>query len=272
MPNANLFNPSKRYHALHIGPSGSGKTCAGVTVGDTDEKYSRVRILDVDNRFKGIFGLTELAEKIKAGFIEYEQYNANDPNARAAKLSADIETVKKDAAKGAIDTVILSSTTSCTDLYREQARDPQSKIKHNILLGRVMTQVQDYGYIDRAHRDVIVTDLNKLSCNVVIESHLCDDGFTKETSEGDVFIVTGKKINVPGKLSTDLPTWFDETYEFFIDDTIATQPRHMVRFKGKFAKSSFPNLPVELNWTGKNFFKLIHGISLGLLDASGRKK
>lgn len=259
--NAKNTVPSKRYHALHLGPSGAGKTCAGVTVGDTDEKMSKVFIFDVDNRFKGIFGLPVLLDKIKAGMIEVEQYNQTDPNERAKKLMADLETVKKMVPSGQIDTIIFSSTTSATDLYREQARSSTSGIKHNILLGRVMTQIQDYGYIDRAHRDVIVSDLNKLSCNVVIESHFCDDGYTKETEEGDIFIKTGTKINLPGKLSTDLPTWFDETYEFFIDESIHNQPHYKIKTKSKFAKTSIPGLPVEIDWTDKNFFKHLTDLS-----------
>lgn len=271
MPNAKDFIPGKRYHALHLGPSGSGKTCAGVTVGDTNEKSSRVFIFDLDNRWQGINGLEILVHKIKAGRIEYEQYNQKSPNDRAAAVMSDLEKIKNDVAKGVFDTVIFSSTTSATDLFREQARDASSGIKHNKLIGRVMTQVQDYGYIDRAHRDTIVGDLNKLSCNVIIEAHFADDGFVKETSDGDVFIVTGKKVNLPGKLSQELPTWFNETYEFYIDETIQNQPRHMVKFHGKFAKTSFPGLPTEINWTNQNFFKLISGISSGMLDKTGKE-
>lgn len=271
MPNAKDLTPEKRFKALFTGKSGGGKSCAAVTVGDDleNEKFAKTFVFDVDGRIKGILGLPVLRKKLDAGAIEYEQYVGKDYNALADRLSGKLEEVKNRVNKGEIQTVVYSSTTSATELFKNQALS-SNDIKHNVLLGRKMTQVQDYGYIDRAHRDVILKDLHQLPCNVIIESHLKDDGYYKTGDSGDeIFIKTGEVVNLPGKLSGDCPTWFDETYLFYIDEMIPSNPKNKVKFRGGLAKTSFPNMPVELDWTGKHFFSLISGISSGKLDKMG---
>jgi hypothetical protein len=279
MPNAKDLVPSKKFHGIFIGKSGSGKTCASVTIGDDVDlltgkviKYSKVYVFDIDDRIKGINGLPALQEKKDAGFIEYDSFKGNTYNEAAEKLMLKLVEIKKRAAMGEIQTVIYSSTTSATELFRNQAL-ASGAIKHNVLLGRTMSQIQDYGYIDRAHRDTILTDLKSLPCNVIIESHLKDDGVYKTDAAGEeVFIKTGEVLNLPGKLSGDCPTWFDETYEFYIDTMIPAQPRNMVKFRSVLAKTTFPNMPIELNWSGKHFFSLLSGISSGKLDKAGNIK
>lgn len=269
--NAKDFIPDKRFHGLFLGQSGSGKTCAGVTVGDTEENFSKVFILDLDNRWEGIRGhpSVEIQNKIKAGFIECEQFNKAKVKDNVQDLENRINSLRGDVMKGVFNTIILSSTTSANELFKENARQ-SSDIKHHTLLGKTVTQKQDYLYIDRAQRDLIVETLNKLPCNVIIEAHLTDDGYNKMGDNGEeVFIVTGKKINLPGKLGYEAPTWYSETYEFYVDETNKNQVAYMVKLKGKLAKTTFANMPQELNLTNKNFYKLISGIRDGKLDKNG---
>jgi hypothetical protein len=270
--NAKDHVPDKMYHGLFLGPSGAGKTCAGVTVGDTDEKFAKVLILDLDNRWEGIKAHPheKVIQKIREGFVEYERYNKPNVADNVKDLETRVNSIRGDVMKGVFQTIILSSTTSANDMFKENAR-LCSSIQHHSILGKVVTQKQDYLYIDRAQRDLIVETLNKLPCNVIIEAHLTDDGYNKTVNNEDIFIVTGKKINLPGKLGFEAPTWFNETYEFYVDETNPSQVAYMVKFKGMLAKTSFANMPQNMNVTGKHFYSLISGIRDGKLDKLGRE-
>jgi len=265
--NANQLVPDRRIHALLIGPSGSGKTAAACCF------PGKTFILDFDDRAKGpINGCTFLQEKVKSGQIEIETILPwKGQRATTIKdIYTILEILDNRITKGEVENVILDSTTALRRLFvNEATNSDKTNIKHHIIIDVKVSQKQDYLYAATAMSNIIYDNLKTFRCNLFISTHLKDKVIASPTQEDpERVIVVGQSITAPGQLAVEIPSWFDETWEFEIDASIKSKPpERFVVFQGLFAKTSMRNIGYEengkwtpthkLNITNKNFYEVL---------------
>lgn len=262
--NASFLKPDSRIHALLIGPSGVGKTAAaasfpGYTV-----------ILDFDDRAKGaILGCDFLDEKRTKGEIEIIRilpYNGKIPQG-IKEVYTVLESLDTRVSKKEIQNVIVDSTTSMKKYFLNESINNGIGVKHHSLAGVELGQKQDYNYATVCMQNVIYQNLKTFPCNLFISSHIKDKIVASPTTEDpDRTIVMGQTITAPGQLAIEMPTWFDEVWEFELDATIRSQtPRRYVMFQSMFGHTSFRlkdekgNKKHRLEITDKSFYEVIKG-------------
>lgn len=256
MPNASMLG-SNHVHALLISPSGAGKTVIGAS---WPGKYF---CLDFEDRIRGIFGVPWLKDKIAAGDIEFESFV---PRKDGIKMGIDniykcLQILEVRVNRGEIQNIQLSSTSALIRyLINESLNNKITNAPKHYQIGSVeLPQKQDYNYTAVCMANVIYTNLKSFKCNVFVDSHLKDKVIASPTAEDpDRTIVTGRTLKAPGQLADEIPTWFDETWELEVDDTIKSQtPRRYALFKSKLAKSAFLGIPHRVEYTDKNLYELI---------------
>lgn len=274
MPSAKYLDPTKRLHCLSVGPSGSGKTCAAVTafsLEDVKASNGRIEIVDIDMRVKGILGVPYIKPYIDANVINFEQF-APDSADNLGRLSDHLDYLLRETQKGNVFEVVFDSTNHLVSLILIFSL-AKSGIKHSkITIGKKeieMTQKQDFNLAYTVVREAVYKQLKSLKCNLFVSSHLKDKVIAAPTAEDpERTIVIGRTFKVPGQLADDLPTWFDETWEFEVDDSIrSSEPKRFVRFKSALAKTCMPSMPVRVDITGKPLYEV-----LASLNGTGVKK
>jgi hypothetical protein len=257
LPNANLLEKTPHTHALLISPSGAGKTCIGA---GWPGKYV---CMDFEDRIRGILGVPWLNEKIARGEIEWESFvpkrggkmlGYNDVFTYLAKLEVRVAT-------GEVQTVQLSSTSSLIRFLISESLNNgiANKPKHYNIGQIELAQKQDYNYTAACMANIIYTNLKSFKCNVFIDSHLKDKVVAAPTeTEPDRTLVVGRTLKAPGQLADEIPTWFDETWELTVDDTIKSQPpKRYVLFKSALAKTTIQGIPHKVEFTDKNLYDVI---------------
>jgi|ERR1700741_557585 len=246
--NAFDLKPDRRIHALLVGPSGVGKTAAACSF------PGRTFILDFDDRAKGaILGSEFLQEKVQKKEIEIERilpWRGKTPIGLKDVYSF-LESVDTRVTKGEIDNVILDSTTSLKRFFVNDSinHDLTTSGKSNSLahfkIGEaVLGQKQDYNYAATCMLNVIYDNLKTFACNLFVSTHIKDKTVSSPTPEDpERVIVTGETITAPGQLTIEIPSWFDEVWEFQVDVTNkALPPKRFVVFQGKWGRTSFRGL------------------------------
>ena len=254
--NASYLEPDRRIHALLIGPSGSGKTAAALSF------PGRTHILDFDDRAKGpLLGCKWLQEKRLSGEVEinrilrYTDKKANGYN----EVFRELESLDTRVSKNEVENVILDSTTSMRKFFVDESRDGIGEVRHHKIGQVELSQKQDYNYAATAITNVIYQNLKTFKCNVFISTHFRDKLIASPTpEEPDRVVSAGQTITVPGQLQVEVPSWFDEVWEFQVDDTIkSSPPRRFVVFQSAFAHTSFQLDKHRLEITDRSLYEIL---------------
>lgn len=262
--NAANLQPDRRIHALLIGPSGSGKTAAAASF------PGKTFILDFDDRAKGpLLGCEFLQERVRSGEIEIERMLPwIDQKANGlADIYRVLDSVDLRVTKGEIDNVIVDSTTAMRRFFVNESinRELKTSGKANTLahykIGEVkLGQKQDHNYAAHCMLNLIYENLKTFRCNLFVSTHLKDKTIAAPTQEDpERVIVVGQTITAPGQLTIEIPSWFDEVWEFEIDAAIKSQvPRRFVVFQSQLAHTALRNLPSHrLEITGKSLYEVL---------------
>jgi hypothetical protein len=249
--NASALLPERRIHGLLIGPSGAGKTGAAASF------PGKTFILDFDDRAKGpIMGCEFLQEKVRKGEIEIETVLPwrGKVSVGLQDIYNVLEPLDTRVSKGEIDNVIVDSTTSMRRFFVNDSVNKElktsgrsSSLAHFKIGEAILGQKQDHNYAATCMLNVIYDNLKTFRCNVFISTHLKDKVIASPTQEDpERVVVVGQTITAPGQLAMEIPSWFDEVWEFDIDASITSQPpRRFVVFQGKWARTSMRELGYE---------------------------
>jgi hypothetical protein len=120
--------------------------------------------------------------------------------------------------------------------------------------------LDEYGYEDQAFKDISLA-LACLPCNVICMVHWTD---RYEANK-----VVGKKISLRNATIPKVVKWFNEIWYFdktmkasamkIGDKTqIVKHPNFECYFTNDLARTCFPQLPMQLDWTGKNFWEEVN--------------
>ena len=107
-----------------------------------------------------------------------------------------------------------------------------------------MGQKQDHNYAATCMLNIIYDNAKTWPCNLFLSTHLKDKIIASPTEQDPERVITvGQTITAPGQLTIEIPSWFNEVWEFEIDASITSQPpRRYVKFQGAFARTSFREL------------------------------
>lgn len=260
--NASALVPDARIHALLIGPSGLGKTSAAMSF------PGKAYVLDFDDRGKGAaLGCDFLEEKRLRGDIIINRilpWVGGIPQGLKEVYSV-LESLDSRVIKGEIQNVIVDSTTSMRRFFINEAVNRtlstsgrSDSLKHFRIGEAVMAGKPDHNYAATCMLNLIYDNLKDFKCNVFISTHLNDKIIASPTPEDPERVITiGQKITAPGQLQEELPSWFDEVWEFQMDASVTSAPpiRYAV-FKGKWARTSFKELGELEKGVWKKKFKL----------------
>lgn len=246
--NASLISPDKRIHALLVGPSGFGKTAAACTF------PGKTYILDFDDRATGaIEGCEFLQEKKRKGEIIVNRILPWIGKAeQGLKQVYDVlEPLDDRVTKGEILNVICDGTTSMRRFFINESMNRNlntsgkgSTLKHFQIGEAVLGGKPDHLYAGVCMANIIYDILKTFKCNVFLSTHLTDKFIPAPTQEDpDRVVSIGETITAPGQLQNEIPSWFNEVWEFEKDASIKSSPPvYSVIFQGKWARTSFREL------------------------------
>ena len=236
---------------LFVGSSGDGKTCASYSFPTPMYHY------DLDKRWKGVMGHPKIVndlERLKA--TEIVQFDLNNWD----KHEVALDLLKIKAMKPQDfpwKTVLWDGFSTTSDLaitFALKLTGVGGKDISRKIAGKNIAGWDEYGYEHTVFREICLK-LKMLPCNVIITAHWVDDYDDKGQK-------SGKKVNLRDKIMASVCKYFDEVYHFSKVDG-PKGPRHVVKFRSTLARTSFLNLPNEIDWTGENFYdvwlKLVQG-------------
>ncbi len=258
--NLNQIQPDRRVHALLVGPGGAGKTAAAASF------PGKTFILDFDDRAKGVMGCPFLQEKINSGEIEVETILPWQGKTVVGlqQVYNILELLDIRVTKGEIQNVICDSTTAMRRFFINDSINRElktsgkaSSLAHFKIGEAILGQKQDHNYAATCMLNVLYDNLKTFRCNLFVSTHIKDKVIAAPTQEDpERTIVVGETITAPGQLAVEIPTWFDEVWEFELDTVNkALPPKRFVIFQGKWARTTLHGLKSHrLDITGKSLY------------------
>jgi len=251
--NAATLQPDQRIHALLVSDSGRGKTSAAMSFVES-HPGKKVYVLDWDDRAKGaVLGSPFLEEYQRRGDIIINRISpwiGTIPQG-LKEVYAILENLDARVTKGEIGTVIADSTTSMRRFFVNESVNRtltttgrSDSLAHFRIGEAIMAGKPDHNYAATCMLNIIYDNLKTFKCNVFISTHLNDKIVPAPTPEDPERVITvGQTITAPGQLKIEIPSWFDEVWEFEMDASVTSAPpRRYVVFQGKYARTSFRDI------------------------------
>ena len=167
---------------MSVGESGTGKSCFASSFPTPGF------VFDFGDEIISYSGLD----------FDYEQYDLSPQG--WIKFEKDFIRVKKDVVEGKYQTVVIDNLSAMSDICMEKALqlDPKRSVTNGPLWN------VHYGLVKNLMEGRIRQMLN-LDCNLVFIAHL-------DTIRDEDGAVIGVEPSLTGKLSADVPSYFDEVY------------------------------------------------------------
>jgi len=232
--NTKDLKPGKYMQVLFIGKSGTRKSTVAASfpgpryMFDFDRRFNALRGVDVDfdyypyvkgwGKAEGMF--RKFVSESLDGKLKYKTIHV-----------ASITTMMRFFLKEALDYYDIADKGGFR-VSRKGGADPL-----------LLTDMPHFKFVHQALDVVINEYLMPLSCNVIVEAHeqSCFD------KKGNVI---GKKMLASDTLAELVPTRFDETWEF-VKKRQSGQFKYYIRFRGEIAKTTYRELPDEVEITNK---------------------
>lgn len=248
MPKAIDRRPDKRFFGLFIGNSSSGKSSAAATFPRPSE------IMDADMRIDGILWMKNLPKEFWGGELGFEgiNYTTYPPDKGFAEIEKALETYSIMFQKQRpMETLQMDSITSMLRLMLTDAIHlKDAKIKTTLSLKR--PGPNEYGYEAEAFYQ-IMDFLRSLPCHVILTAHIIDRfGKIDPNDDYSETIKVGEKLSIRDKIGANIQIYFNEVYKF---EKSPSGKKHKVIFRSDIARTAFPQLPDEMDITGKNFYR-----------------
>lgn len=247
MPNAKDLKPLENIKALWIGRSGSWKsTCLS-------SFPKPLYIFDMDGRIQALRGKD----------IDFDQFEPETAFDKLEKKLDEFLVLGKNG-KFPYKTIGFDSLSTCQELLVENALRITEKMPQNKeegLKGRWIGKVQmadkgHYGYRAKVLQQIVYDYLKVFQCNIIVTGHVVDNYNVDGT-------ICGKKIMGGDKIAERFPINFDETWEFYTEESAISQTvKHFIRFRGTLAKTTFRNLPdfVEITDSDNFYEKFVSAV------------
>ncbi len=234
MPNTLNLPPGEFFQGIFIGKSGTRKSTAASSF---PKPYY---MIDFERRFAALRGKD----------IDFDYYSRAKGWGPAERK---FEGFMRDSERGTLKykTIHIASITSVMRFFLATALvHYKDETKGGFYIQRgggadplLMTDQPHFKFVHRALDELIEEYLLPLRCNVIIEAHeQC-----RYDKEGNII---GKKMLASDSLAEYLPTKFDETWEFISKRSQKKNSYH-VRFRGELAKTTYRELPEEVEITDK---------------------
>jgi hypothetical protein len=237
----NLHLEKHRTKSLFIGRSGSGKSEAGTSF------PGPIYWMCTDDRLGALQG--------KSG-IDIDIFNAKDGFTKV-EVALENNILRKPPNQLEYKTVVLATVTSISRKLMYDSLDfigtkdsggdsgkGAQKIG-NLTIGGL----RNYLYVQTAWQQIIYNGLMLCPTNVIVEAHLVNN-------YDDKLNVIGERVLASDKLSEEIPSCFDEVWEFKSEPSIDVKKgaNYYVRFHSPIARSSLVPEVGKIDWTGKNFY------------------
>lgn len=246
------IDPISRFFALFVGESGSGKTCASLSF------PKPLYVIDLDNRIRGGIAAKKWLGNLDG--IEYDNFkNYTDIDLKLEKLVQEYNRTGKFPYR----TIVFDSITSGSRAYVQEGVELTKKGDTSDAnasprrFGRVyLPGWNAYNYESTAHYNVLLAYLKNFPCHVVVSGHKAD----KFDKKGEKI---GSELLGRPKIAAEIPTYFDEVYEFDKDyNDIKQVARYTVTMRGEIAKTAFVKAPFgKIDITEQSFFGYLQTLS-----------
>ena len=265
MPTANNLQPENRIMALLVGESGSGKSCAAAFL------PGKIKWMALTKRVYGIMGhpLVKMDQELLKN-IDITFYDAKGG---FKAIDDDLEMLLLKGPNIGYRTVVIEDLTTASDLLQDDAFKFTSLLKgsdgkagswHKKLGNVDLPGLDEFAYEDKAFKDITLA-LNALPCNVVCMVHWTD---RYEVSLDGSPKVAGRKISLRNATIPKVMKWFNEVWYFEKKMTatsvveggvkkMVNSPTFHCTFTNDLARTCFPDLPYSVEWTDKDFWKVI---------------
>lgn len=160
-------------------------------------------------------------------------------------------------------TVDIATLTSYVDIVLKHTlskggTNSQGMEKGKKIAGIEVNVLEDFNAETAAIAFELIATLKELQTkgiNILLEAHV----LTHEYNQGGVIKIGRPLITGGKKAAAKIPGYFNETFHFHVvSDYSKTQYKVRTRSTGDdFAKTSFQQLPDEIDWTGKDLFEEI---------------
>lgn len=230
------LDPNKNKNILLVGDSGTGKTCFSGTA------PGKVHVCDFDGKISSLAGHLKVINPAALDRISYEQYLPRKafPGHEGGTFNDDMGKLEKLAAEGKFpyDTIVIDSLTTMSDEVMKYLMKLNPGVKRTVTKGAQAPALQDYGLF-RIFMKQMITSILSFPCNVIFTAHI------ERTKDEH----TGRIIQTPmltGKLSAELPIYFDEVYKTVIETDKDGKTTYMAQTKAdkQFScRTQIPGLP-----------------------------
>lgn len=264
MPKFNLADLplDNNIFALFVGENGAGKTSAIASMKNPEDKRP-ICIIDTDKRIKGILGSPWVS---KEG-ITVITLPGKNLLAELEGLFTEWELIPQ--ARFPYQLVALDGFTSIAMILTDNAFELTSKMEGRRTQGHPkignvdLPGLDEFGYELMGFKNILTFLKYGLKCNVICTAHWIPkwkkDAATNQTIED------GKKIHLRNSILPNVMLWFDEVWYF--EKSIGNKPvvgvgnvkfeKHIVEFRNELARTTIPNLPNQLDISGKEFWPLV---------------
>jgi hypothetical protein len=268
--NASDLTPEDRFIGLFVGPSNSGKTVAACSFQEPDPSDKLIKVFDFDGRIRGLLG----APWINRNRIKYDYYppvmNATGISVYT-KLNQDFETLLVQCGIGSnpYSTIVIDSVTAQNFVFIRDAlrlthggKNKGGTDKGRMIGTLAMPGPDDYNFESVACNSVIAFLKSLPAVNIIVTAHIIDK--YEKVDPDDPYspsVVTGEKLSLRDKIAADILKNFDHKFRF--DRKIINgEERFLVEFRGDFACTSYPNMPMgKIDITGKNFRDFLRSLT-----------
>jgi hypothetical protein len=262
MDASQLTNES-RFNALFVGPSGCGKKAAACTFPHP------IKYIDMDGRIRGLLG----ADWVERKGIDYKYY----PPVKTAgqtlmykELNDDLESLMIQASVNQLPykTIILASLTGefygllkdAVMLTHQEGGQGGKKGKY--IGSLAIPDPGDYNFVYVAIRNVLAFFRSLPGVNIIVMGHTVAKFAKPIKPDGTIDtyadnIVVGSKLSLTDKASAEIPSGFDNIFEF--SKRFDGNSEHFyVQFRSDIARTTYSKLPNGMHEiTRKNFYEFI---------------
>lgn len=246
------------FFGLFVGRSGSGKSAAEVSFPDP------IYVFDIDNRIMGgLVAADWLGGEKKLKQIDFHNYTPL-PSSGFEAMDNKLGEFKKGAPLNCPKSIFFDSIGTLIQMLALDSQRLRGVVKAES--GKIRGNVKflhpdDYQYVYTVFRSLIFQfciPMAKMGINIVFSGWIVDKwGRPTGGNEFADQVIVGEQLIGPHKLCEEIPGFFDEIYYFRKRPPVGPHmpASYTVEFKGEFARSVWPQLPVgQIDITNKSFY------------------
>ncbi len=267
-----------RVNALFVGGSGCGKKAAACTFPHP------IKYLDLDARVRGLLG-SDWVERKGIDFKYYPPIKQAGQKMIYQELNDDFEQMMIQAGvmKFPYKTIVLASATGLFSALLKDAvllthqlgneKGQEGGKKGQYIGALAIADPGDYHFVYTAIRNVLSFLRSIPGVNIIVMGHTVPRYAKPIKADGTVDayadnVVVGSKLSVTDKAAAEIPTSFDNVWEF--SKTFdGSKEKFYVQFRSDMARTSYPLLPNGMvDITRKNFYEYLQS-KLGTQISAG---